>query len=79
VFQELPCRSDLLHGLLGADIISFNHFDYVRHYFSFPPFDFLFSAIVMASFFLIVSMFWTFGAITRSHTHRVRCYVFFLF
>ena len=28
----LPAREQLLRGALGADLISFNHFDYVRHF-----------------------------------------------
>ena len=28
----LPAREALLRGALGADLISFNHFDYVRHF-----------------------------------------------
>ena len=30
--QELPVRANILHGVLGADLIAFNHFDYVRHF-----------------------------------------------
>ena len=32
LFQELPVRANILHGVLGADVIAFNHFDYVRHF-----------------------------------------------
>lgn len=28
----LPVRQVLLEGILGADLVSFNHFDYVRHF-----------------------------------------------
>lgn len=31
-FQMLPVREELLHGVLGADFVVFNHFDYVRHF-----------------------------------------------
>ncbi|CAI5728990.1 unnamed protein product [Peronospora destructor] len=31
-FQMLPVREALLHGVLGADLVVFNHFDYVRHF-----------------------------------------------
>ncbi|RLN90131.1 hypothetical protein BBJ28_00020533, partial [Nothophytophthora sp. Chile5] len=31
-FQMLPPREALLHGVLGADLVVFNHFDYVRHF-----------------------------------------------
>lgn len=31
-FQMLPAREALLHGVLGADLVVFNHFDYVRHF-----------------------------------------------
>ncbi|GLD98062.1 hypothetical protein PINS_up019285 [Pythium insidiosum] len=31
-FQMLPVREPLLHGVLGADLVVFNHFDYVRHF-----------------------------------------------
>ncbi|GMF53353.1 unnamed protein product [Phytophthora fragariaefolia] len=31
-FQMLPERDALLHGVLGADLVVFNHFDYVRHF-----------------------------------------------
>uniref|UniRef100_A0AAV1V7E4 Trehalose-phosphatase n=1 Tax=Peronospora matthiolae TaxID=2874970 RepID=A0AAV1V7E4_9STRA len=31
-FQMLPVRKVLLNGVLGADLVVFNHFDYVRHF-----------------------------------------------
>ena len=31
-YRMLPAREALLRGALGADLISFNHFDYVRHF-----------------------------------------------
>lgn len=31
-FQMLPSREELLHGVLGADLVVFNHFDYIRHF-----------------------------------------------
>jgi len=31
-YRMLPSREALLRGALGADLISFNHFDYVRHF-----------------------------------------------
>uniref|UniRef100_K3W4W4 Uncharacterized protein n=1 Tax=Globisporangium ultimum (strain ATCC 200006 / CBS 805.95 / DAOM BR144) TaxID=431595 RepID=K3W4W4_GLOUD len=31
-FQMLPAREALLHGILGADLVVFNHFDYIRHF-----------------------------------------------
>jgi len=31
-FRMLPARERFLHGVLGADLIAFNHFDYVRHF-----------------------------------------------
>ena len=31
-YRMLPARDALLRGVLGADLISFNHFDYVRHF-----------------------------------------------
>ncbi|KAJ8603386.1 hypothetical protein CTAYLR_004291 [Chrysophaeum taylorii] len=31
-YRMLPAREALLHGALGADLVSFNHFDYVRHF-----------------------------------------------
>ena len=31
-YRMLPAREQLLRGALGADLISFNHFDYVRHF-----------------------------------------------
>lgn len=31
-YRMLPAREQLLRGTLGADLISFNHFDYVRHF-----------------------------------------------
>ncbi|CEG43535.1 trehalose-variant 1 [Plasmopara halstedii] len=33
-FQMLPVRDALLHGVLGADLVVFDHFDYVRHFLS---------------------------------------------
>jgi glycosyltransferase involved in cell wall biosynthesis len=32
IFQELPKRSELLKGILGADLIAFNNFEYIRHF-----------------------------------------------
>lgn len=34
IFRLLPWRSQLLHGLLGADLIGFHTFDYMRHFLS---------------------------------------------
>lgn len=34
VFRILPWRTELLEGLLGADLIGFHTYDYVRHFFS---------------------------------------------
>uniref|UniRef100_A0A7S3K0H0 Alpha,alpha-trehalose-phosphate synthase (UDP-forming) n=1 Tax=Aureoumbra lagunensis TaxID=44058 RepID=A0A7S3K0H0_9STRA len=31
-YRMLPAREDLLRGVLGADLVSFNHFDFVRHF-----------------------------------------------
>lgn len=31
-YRMLPVRQILLEGILGADLVSFNHFDYVRHF-----------------------------------------------
>lgn len=31
-YRMLPAREELLRGVLGADLVSFNHFDYVRHF-----------------------------------------------
>lgn len=31
-YRMLPAREQLLRGTLGADLVSFNHFDYVRHF-----------------------------------------------
>lgn len=31
-YRMLPVRQVLLEGILGADLVSFNHFDYVRHF-----------------------------------------------
>lgn len=31
-YRMLPVRQPLLQGILGADLVSFNHFDYVRHF-----------------------------------------------
>ena len=33
-FSMLPVRENLLQGMLGSDLVSFNHFDYVRHFLS---------------------------------------------
>ena len=32
VFRVLPCRDELLHGLMGADFIGFHNNDYLRHF-----------------------------------------------
>ncbi|CAM9812881.1 unnamed protein product [Discosporangium mesarthrocarpum] len=32
LYRMLPVRRILLEGILGADLVSFNHFDYVRHF-----------------------------------------------
>ena len=34
LFRVLPERDELLHGLLGADLIGFHTFDYMRHFVS---------------------------------------------
>lgn len=34
VFRILPWRAELLEGLLGADLIGFHTYDYMRHFFS---------------------------------------------
>ena len=34
VFRLLPWRREILEGLLGADLIGFHSYDYVRHFFS---------------------------------------------
>ncbi len=34
IFRLLPWRSEILRGLLGADLIGFHTFDYVRHFMS---------------------------------------------
>ena len=34
VFRVLPWRKQLLHGVLGADLIGFHTFDYMRHFLS---------------------------------------------
>jgi trehalose 6-phosphate synthase/phosphatase len=34
LFRLLPWREDLLNGLLGADLIGFHSYDYVRHFLS---------------------------------------------
>jgi trehalose 6-phosphate synthase/phosphatase len=31
-YSMAPVRENLLRGMLGADLVSFNHFDYVRHF-----------------------------------------------
>jgi len=34
VFRLLPWRTEVLHGLLGADVVGFHAYDYVRHFLS---------------------------------------------
>jgi len=34
LFRELPCREALLRGLLGADLVGFHTYDYMRHFLS---------------------------------------------
>jgi trehalose 6-phosphate synthase/phosphatase len=34
LFRLLPWRGEILHGLLGADLIGFHTYDYVRHFLS---------------------------------------------
>ncbi len=34
VFRTIPCREELLRGLLGADLIGFHTYDYERHFLS---------------------------------------------
>ncbi len=34
VFRVLPWRNEILHGILGADLIGFHTYDYERHFFS---------------------------------------------
>ncbi|ARN56708.1 bifunctional alpha,alpha-trehalose-phosphate synthase (UDP-forming)/trehalose-phosphatase [Sedimentisphaera salicampi] len=34
IMRELPRRSELLNGILGADLIGFHEYDYVRHFLS---------------------------------------------
>ncbi len=34
LFRLLPWREDILNGLLGADLIGFHNYDYVRHFLS---------------------------------------------
>ncbi|MHC4692280.1 MAG: bifunctional alpha,alpha-trehalose-phosphate synthase (UDP-forming)/trehalose-phosphatase [Planctomycetota bacterium] len=34
VFRLIPWREEILHGLLGADLIGFHTYDYVRHFLS---------------------------------------------
>lgn len=34
VFRLMPWREEILHGLLGADLIGFHTYDYVRHFLS---------------------------------------------
>ncbi|WP_405207481.1 bifunctional alpha,alpha-trehalose-phosphate synthase (UDP-forming)/trehalose-phosphatase [Aquimarina sp. LLG6339-5] len=34
VFRTIPCREELLKGLLGADLIGFHTYDYERHFLS---------------------------------------------
>lgn len=34
LFRLLPWREEILHGLLGADLIAFHTYDYVRHFLS---------------------------------------------
>lgn len=31
-FRQLPMRSEILHGMLGADLIGFHDFSYLRHF-----------------------------------------------
>ena len=33
-FRMLPWRAELVHGVLGADLIGFHAYDYVRHFLS---------------------------------------------
>ncbi len=32
LFRSLPWRSEILHGMLGADLLGFHTYDYVRHF-----------------------------------------------
>jgi len=34
LFRTLPWRSEILHGMLGADLVGFHTYDYVRHFLS---------------------------------------------
>lgn len=34
IFRTCPWRNELLHGMLGADLIGFHTYDYVRHFIS---------------------------------------------
>lgn len=34
MFRILPCRSEILKGILGADLIGFHTYDYTRHFLS---------------------------------------------
>ncbi len=34
IFRLLPMREEVLHGILGADLIGFHTYDYARHFFS---------------------------------------------
>jgi len=34
VFRTLPWRSEILNGMLGADVVGFHTYDYVRHFLS---------------------------------------------
>lgn len=34
VFRTVPCRKELITGMLGADLIGFHTYDYERHFFS---------------------------------------------
>lgn len=34
LIRNLPCRMEILEGLLGADLIGFHEYDYVRHFLS---------------------------------------------
>lgn len=34
IFRQLPNRNEILHGLLGADLIGFHIYDYARHFLS---------------------------------------------
>ena len=34
MFRSLPWRNEIVHGILGADLVGFHTFDYVRHFMS---------------------------------------------